>query len=69
MSVCSSAGCMSAAATGQIFMKFETRDLMTNFALRSMFILLTVIQNVLYLNSSMKGTHCCIAMAALNSDR
>jgi len=42
---------------------------MTNFALRSMFILLTVIQNVLYLNSSMKGTHCCIAMAALNSDR
>jgi len=26
MSVCSSAGCMSAAATGQIFMIFETRD-------------------------------------------
>jgi len=59
---------VSAAATGQIFMKFETGDLMKNFILRSMFILLTVIQNVLYLNRSMKGTHCYIAMAALNND-
>jgi len=46
-------------------MKFGTGVLMKNFTLRSMFVLFTVIQNVLYLNSSMKG----IAVATLNSDR
>jgi hypothetical protein len=57
-----------AAATGQSFMKFGTGDLMKNFTLRSMFILFTVTQNVLYVNSSMKGSHCCFAMATLDSD-